>query len=47
MSLFPSTFVPMTVFSLYGWRVRRTFFLPDGVLPPRDHGLFFLHQLMC
>ena len=28
------------------WRVRRTFFLPNGVFLLCDHGLDFLHQLM-
>ena len=40
MSLFPSIFCTITVFSLYGeYGVR--FFLPDGVFIPCDHGLDF------
>ena len=37
--LFTSFFCTITVFSLY--RGRRTFFLPDGVFLPCDHGLDF------
>ena len=32
---------------LFVWRVRRTFFLPNGVFLPCDHGLDFWHQLSC
>ena len=45
MSLFPSIFCTITVFSLYGEYVVY-FFLPDGVFLPCDHGLDFGHQLM-
>ena len=45
MSLFPSIFLYITVFSLNGEYVVRSF-LPDGVFLPCKHGLFFLHQLM-
>ena len=46
MSLFPSIFCTIAVFSLYGEYVVRSF-LPDGVFLPCDHGLAFWHQLMC
>ena len=45
MSLFPSIFCTIAVFSLYGEYVVR-FSLPNGVFLPCDHGLDFLHQLM-
>ena len=45
MSLFPSMFCAIAVFSLYGEYVVR-FFLPDGVFLPCDHNLEFWHQLM-
>ena len=32
--------------SLFVWRVRCTFFLPDGVFLPCAHGLDFCHQLI-
>ena len=40
MSLFPSIFCTIAVFSLYGEYVVRSF-LPDGVFLPCDHGLDF------
>ena len=40
MSLFPSIFVPLPFFPLYGNYVAR-FSLPDGVFLPCDHGLDF------
>ena len=47
MSLFPSIFGCIAVFSLYGEYVVVRFSLPDdGVFLPCDHGLDFLHQLM-
>ena len=45
MSLFPSIFCTIAIFSLYGEYVVRSF-LPDGVFLPCDHGLDFLHKLM-
>ena len=45
MSLFPSIFCPIAVFSVYGEYVVRSF-LPNGVFLPCDHGLDFWHQLM-
>ena len=45
MSLFPSIFCTINVFSLYEEYVLR-FFLPDGVFLPCDHGLDSLHQLI-
>ena len=45
MSLFPSIFCTIAVFSLYGQDVVR-FFLPNDVFLPCDHGLDFRHQLM-
>ena len=44
MPLFASIFC--TIFSWYGEYVVR-FSLPDGVFLPCDHGLDFLHQLIC
>ena len=40
MSLFPSIFCTIAVFSLYGEYVVRSF-LPNGVFLPCDHGLGF------
>ena len=43
MSLFPS--ICVSLLFIFVWRVRRTFFLPNGVFLPCDHGLDFLHRL--
>ena len=43
MSLFPSIFCTISVFSLYGEYVVRSL-LPNGVFLPCDHGLDFLHD---
>ena len=45
MSLFPSIFCAVAVFSLYEEYVVR-FFIPDGVFLPCDHELDFCHQLI-
>ena len=45
MSLFPIIFCTISVFSLYGEYVVRSF-LPVGVFLPCDHGLDFVHLLM-
>ena len=44
VSLFPSNFCTIAVFSLYGEYTVRSL-LPNGVFLPCDHGLDFLHQL--
>ena len=47
MSLFPSIFGYIAVFSLYREYVVVRFSVPDeGVFLPCDHGPDFLHQLM-
>ena len=46
MSPFPSIFVPLPFSLYYGEYVVRLP-LPDGGFLPCDHGLDFLHQLLC
>ena len=45
MSLFPSIFFNIVVFSWYGEYVVRSFLLNDAFLPC-GHGLDFLHELI-
>ena len=44
VSLFPSIFCTIAAFALDGEFVVRSFFFPNGVFLPCDHGLDFLHH---